>query len=503
MSTAVSAGTEGPRTYGNWRRPTSPGIGGLGLLGTVVLMAGLLAVVVAMMVAGFLAAGVIAVLTLTMLGLLTSRDRHHRNRGQRMLTRIAWARGKRSGSHLYRSGPLGRTPWGRYQLPGLAARSELSEWRDSYGRPFALIRVPQTNHYTVVVETQPDGAALVDEDQVDRWVAGWGVWLARLSREGDVVAASVTVDSAPDTGARLRLEVNSNLSPHGHPIAHAMLRETVASYPSGTADIRAFVAVTVIGTTPSGKRREPADVARDLGARLPGMLTALMDTGAGSAAPMTAYDLCQLIRTAYDPAVAAVFDEAHAAGHQVPLNWADVGPVTVDAGWATYRHDSCWSSSWTMSQPPRGMSFASVLTQLVSAHPDVDRKRVTLLYRPILSGVAAGIVEADKRNAEFAVTGQSRVSARAHTDLRAAAATAEEESRGAALLNFGLVVTATVTSRDRLDDAKAAIDNLSATARILLRPAYGSQDSAFAASLPLGLVLPAHLRVPAAVRTAL
>ena len=60
-----------------------------------------------------------------------------------------------------------------------------------------------------------------------------------------------------------------------------------------------------------------------------------------------------------------------------------------------------------------------------------------------------------------------------------------------------MVVTATVTELDRLDDAKAALVNLSAAARILLRPAYGSQDSAFAASLRhSGLVLPAHLKVP-------
>jgi hypothetical protein len=33
-----------------------------------------------------------------------------------------------------------------------------------------------------------------------------------------------------------------------------------------------------------------------------------------------------------------------------------------------------------------------------------------------------------------------------------------------------------------------------------LRVVYGSQDSAFAAALPLGLVLPKHLRVPGEVR---
>ena len=49
-------------------------------------------------------------------------------------------------------------------------------------------------------------------------------------------------------------------------------------------------------------------------------------------------------------------------------------------------------------------------------------------------------------------------------------------------------------------EAKAAVDNLAATARLRLRPVYGAQASAFAAALPLGLILPKHLKVPAAMR---
>ena len=47
------------------------------------------------------------------------------------------------------------------------------------------------------------------------------------------------------------------------------------------------------------------------------------------------------------------------------------------------------------------------------------------------------------------------------------------------------------------------IDHLAPTARIALRPVYGSQDSAFAAGLPLGLVLRSHLRVPNELRDSL
>jgi len=66
-----------------------------------------------------------------------------------------------------------------------------------------------------------------------------------------------------------------------------------------------------------------------------------------------------------------------------------------------------------------------------------------------------------------------------------------------------MLVTATSLTGDDLPDVEAAIDNLAAAARITLRPVYGSQDSAFAAGLPLGLVLSKHLKVPAEIRAAL
>jgi hypothetical protein len=88
-------------------------------------------------------------------------------------------------------------------------------------------------------------------------------------------------------------------------------------------------------------------------------------------------------------------------------------------------------------------------------------------------------------------------------EQRSAAATAAEEARGAGLVNFGLLVTATVTDRERLELARKAVDYLAPTARLQLRPVYGSQDNAFAAALPLGLVLPSHLKVPTELREAL
>lgn len=489
------------RTYGNWRRPTSPGLMGLGSVGTALLLGGLVVVVLVVMVAGpmrgFVTAALLGVLMLAVL----TKDRHGKNVISRTGARVAWWSARSQGSHLYRSGPLGRALWGTHQLPGILAPTRLSEHVDSYGRPFALLWTPATGSYSIVLGTEPDGASLVDQEQVDVWVAGWGHWLATLGDEPGLEAASVTIETAPDTGTRLRREVEMNIDPHAPAFARAMLEETVSHYPAGSSTVKAYVAVTFSAAARTGsKRRDVDEMGRELASRLPGMTQMLQATGAGAAHPLSAQELCETVRIAYDPASATLIDEAHASGEVPEISWADVGPTAAEASWDGYRHDSAYSVTWAMTSAPRGTVQSSVLARFLAPHRDIARKRVTLLYRPIDAARAAALVEADLRAAEFRQTSTSKPAARDVIAVRAAAATAAEEASGAGLVNFGLLATATVLDRTRQADARAAIDSLSATARLRLRPVYGSQDSAFAAALPLGLVLPKHVKVPAELR---
>jgi hypothetical protein len=488
------------RTYGNWRRPTSPGLLGLGASGTGALVIGMLMTVVLIMTVGLLEATLFAGVLGALILALTIRDVHNRNLLQRIGARFGWWSTRSAGSHLYRSGPLGRTGWGTYQLPGIVAATRLTEHRDGYDRPFAMLYTAKTLSYSIVIGAEPDGAALVDEQQIDTWVADWGHWLRNLGDEPGIEAASVTIDTAPDTGLRLRREVELSIDPDANDYSKALLREVVDRYPAGSSVVKAYIALTFSGKAGAGKRRDPDEMARELAARLPGLTGDLQATGAGAASLIDAEELCEAIRVAYDPAAAVLIDEAHASGDPIELSWADVGPTAAEASWGGYRHDSGWSRTWAMTSAPRGLVQAGVLARLLAPHRDIARKRVTLLYQPIDPGRAAALVESDQRAAEFQATNRRRAAARDSLAVRAAAATAAEEAAGAGLVNFGMLVTATVLDPGRMKDAAAAIDNLAATARVRLRPVYGSQDSAFAAALPLGLTLAKHVTVPDMLR---
>jgi hypothetical protein len=111
VTEAALSASAAPRTYGNWRRVQSVGIANLGLAGTIVLFVGLIFVVLGLMFSLVVSLGA-AVLTVAAIGPLMVRDRHNRNLFQRATARIAWARGRSAGQHLYRSGPLSRLPKG-------------------------------------------------------------------------------------------------------------------------------------------------------------------------------------------------------------------------------------------------------------------------------------------------------------------------------------------------------------------------------------------------------
>ena len=388
----TGAGVSPHRTYGNWRRVQSVGLGGLGLAGTIVLFAGLVLVVVALMVSILLALGV-AIVTGATLAPLMVKDRHNRNVLQRVTARAAWAKGRAAGQHLYRSGPLSRIPKGRCGLPGVLAMMSAIEAKDAYGRPFALLCHRWAGHVSVVLTTSPDGAALVDQEEVDNWVAHWGAWLASLANEPGLVGASVVVDAAPDPGTRLRHEVLGHESPEATPLARQVMEEVVEAFPVGSAAITCRVAVTweMTSRTQVGKKRSVDEMALDIGHRLPSLTASLAASGAGPSRPMTVAEVAAAVRVAYEPTLMGAVEDAGAEA--ASIEWEDAGPSAAQEHWDRYRHDGATSVSWIMTEAPRGHVFSNVLANLLAPHPDIARKRVALLYRPYDTAAAVRVVE--------------------------------------------------------------------------------------------------------------
>jgi hypothetical protein len=473
-------------TYGNWRRPRRPGLGPLGLVGTFGVFGGLVVVLLASLIS-LIAAAVLLVPLLALLGPLALRTQDGRNAYQMVALRISWSRRKSKGETVYVSGPLSRRPGGRYRPPGMLSRVTVTDGRDAYDRAFGVLHHRSRNLYTIVLCCEPDGGSLVDPDQVDNWVAMWGEWLARLAHEPGLRGASVIVETAPDPGSRLSTEVLPRLSPDAPPAARAVMEEVVESYPVTSSEMHSYITLTY--AVPAAQKRKPDDVINDLAIRVPGLLSGLIGAGGGSAYPLSAEQIAEVVRVAYDPAVAADVLRLRAEEGGTGLDWEDAGPAGAVETVGAYHHDSGVSRTWMLTLAPRGTVRSNVLHGMLEAAPGTRRKRVALVYRPIDPATSARIVESDRRGAQFmASSTRGMIQARAASEVRAAEQAAAEEASGAGLVEFSLLLTVTVDSAADLDDASVAVRNLLGASRIAMRPADRMQAAAFTCSLPVGIL---------------
>ncbi|BEP13852.1 hypothetical protein acdb102_21630 [Acidothermaceae bacterium B102] len=519
MTTTAERTGEEPRTYGNWRRPTTPGLPRLGLIGTILGMTGLVLVIFAQMIFGMFAGlGMLCLVTITVAP-IAYRNRAARNGWQIVTANVMWSLGVRRGQNLYRSGIAGPVPYGKHTLPGLLAPSKAYEAVDAAGHPFALIHIPATRHVAVVLACEPEGSQLVDQDTTDLWVALYGRFLAELAVEPGLEAAAVTVETANDPGTRLSTEIGLLRRPGAPSFAAAVLDEIAQTYALGAAAVQGRIAL-VYGTTrrtlderPRGRSRrrradssrsrlrEPAEMATQIGNRLPEILRRLSATGVGGVRAMTVTDVAETMRIAYDPAIATQVEGVKARGDASGTTWDNAGPVAVAEDWEYLRHDSGASITWQMVEAPRGAIQSQVLAPLLEPGREFLRKRVTLIYRPHSPSEAARVADGDVRTMVGQATarkGEAR--ATDSLELQAARQSAAEEAAGAGMTRFALLVTATVAAPADLARAVDAIEEAAGASRVVLRRCYGAQSASFAASLGVGVVLNKHVAVPDAIR---
>ena len=519
MTTTTERAVDEPRTYGNWRKPTTPGLPRLGLIGTILGMTGMVVVIFTQMLFGLVAGVGMLLFVCAGIGPIAYRNRAGRNGWQIVTANLMWFNGTRRKQNLYRSGVAGPVPYGQHKLPGLLAPSKAYEAVDAGGKPFAMLHIPATRHIAVVLACEPEGSQLVDQETTDLWVALYGRFLAELAVEPSLEVASVTVETAGDPGTRLSAEVDLLRSPNAPAFADAVLDEIKATYALGAAAVTGRITL-VYGTTrktlderPRGRGRrhktkntrtrirKPSEMAEQIGNRLPEIMRRLSATGAGGVRAMTVAEVAEMTRVAYDPAIGPQIEAARAVGSDPGITWENAGPVAQAEDWDYLRHDSGASITWQMVEAPRGAVQSHVLGPLLEPGKEFLRKRVTLVYRPHSPRDAARVADADVRTMIGQATarkGEAR--ATDSMELQAARQSASEEASGAGMTRFSMLVTATVAHPDQLPRAVDAVEEAAGASRVVLRRCYGAQSASFAASLGVGVVLNKHLAVPEAIR---
>jgi hypothetical protein len=517
VTTAADQDTaSAPRTYGNWRKPRTPGLPRLGLVGTVVALTGLIIVILVQMLFGLLPALVTGGIVLIGVGPIAYRNRAGRNGWQIFTANVMWLIGTRKRQNLYRSGIAGPIPYGSHKLPGLLSPVKAYEAIDVGGAAFGLLHIPSTRHYSVVLACEPEGAQLVDDETVDTWVALWGRFLAEAGVEPGLEALTATVETAPDPGSRLGSELGRLRAADAPPFATAVLDEIESTYARGAARVSGRVTITWTAIRPNlderprgrrsrqGRRsriRTPEEMAAQIGNRLPDIVRRLSVAGLGSVRALPTAEVAELVHIAYHPSADSSIDAMRSSGEATGISWDNAGPAALAEDWDQMRHDSGTSVTWQMVEAPRGAVQSQVLRPLLEPAREIARKRVTLVFRPHTASEAARVADADVRTALGRATARKGEARAADTlDLRAARQAAAEEASGAGMSRFSLLVSATVLHSADLAAAVDVVEEAAGASRLSLRRCYAAQSASFAAALGVGIVLNKHVAVPDVVR---
>lgn len=281
-------------------------------------------------------------------------------------------------------------PAGTLALPGDAAG--LRQFDDPETGA-VMIHDPHQATLTAVCEVSHPSFILLDPAEQERRVTSWGRMLATVCRSGRISRVQVLEQTLPDSGTGLMEWWRE----HGHQDGSwvAKTYEDLIGR-AGPAGERHLTTVSV-----SLDMRLAARAIRRSGGGIRGaatvlrqeMITAQNALRAAELRPSPWIDagkLAVMLRSAYDPAVAATLERTRNIGRSL----ATAGPVAVEEKWGSLRTDSAhhavlWVSEWPRAQVYPGFLAPVLMTSGV-------RRAFTILYQPVRTDQAAREIRRQK-----------------------------------------------------------------------------------------------------------
>ena len=389
------------------------------------------------------------------------------------------------GQLLYRRRIVTPRPAGTLALPGDQAR--LREYEDPTTGA-GMIHDPHQNTLTVVCEITHPAFVLLDPAEQERRVTAWGRVLATVCRSGRIATLQILERTLPDSGTGLA----EWWTTHGQPEDTSWAATTYAELinRAGPAGERHATTLSVsldmrnaarqIRTAGGGIRGAAAVLRQEMNT----LTAALRSADLTPSGWLTPGQIAVILRSAYDPAIAATLERHGQIGHDL----ATAGPVAVNETWSRIRTDSAHHAVLWISEWPRSMVYPGFLSPILLSSG--IQRSFSLICTPMRSDQAARDIRKKKvehisDQAQRAKIGQiedASQTAEYHDVLQQEA----DLTAGHGILRYTGLITITATTIEDLDAHVAALEQAAIQANCETRLLAGQQAQAFtAAALPL------------------
>lgn len=395
-----------------------------------------------------------------------------------------WATRVAAKQTVYRKRITTPRPAGTLALPGDAAalRMHLDPDTDA-----VMIHDPHNATLTALLEVGHPAFVLLDPGEQQRRVHAWGRVLATVCRSAHIARLQVLERTVPDSGTGL----SQWWAQHGHDDGSwvsGVYRELIdRAGPAGERHITTLSLALDLRAAARPIRAADGGIKGAAHVLRQEMTTLVSALRTADLRPEPWYgpgELAILLRSAYDPQIAASLERAGTLGHDL----ATAGPVAVDERWGRLRTDSAyhavlWISDWPRSQVYPGFLAPVILSSGI-------RRSVTLLCDPVRADQAARSIR--KLRTEYISDAAQRAKigqiddAQQTAEYRDVLRQEADLVAGHGILRYTGLISISADTSPELDTAIAAIQQAAIQASLETRLLVGQQASAFvAAALPL------------------
>lgn len=392
------------------------------------------------------------------------------------------------GQFLYRRRIVAPRPAGTLALPGDMAR--LREYEDpETGAGF--IHDPSAGTLTAVLTVSHPAFVLLDPGEQERRVSSWGRVLATVCRSGRISMLQVLERTLPDSGSGLAEWWAAHGIRNGSWASNTYAELIDRAGPAGerhattlSLSLNMRAAARQIRTAGGGMRGAAAVLRQEMTT----LVAALRAADLSPSGWLTCGQIAVILRSAYDPAVAASLERHGELGQAL----ATAGPVAVNESWSSLRTDSAHHAVLWISEWPRSMVYPGFLSPILLS-TGIQRS-FSLLCTPLRSDQAARDLR--KKKTEYISDAHQR---QRIGQIEDASQTAEFQdvlqqevdlTAGHGVLRYTGLISISAANAEELDAAVAAIEQAAIQASCETRLLVGQQAQAFtAAALPLCRVI--------------
>lgn len=388
------------------------------------------------------------------------------------------------GQLLYRRRFVKPRPAGSLALPGDMAR--LREYDDPITGA-GMVHDPTASTLTAIIAVSHPAFALLDPGEQERRVSSWGRVLATVCRSGRLAMLQVLERTLPDSGTGLAEWWASHGSADGSWASTTYAELIDRAGPAGERHATTLslaldmqVSARQIRTAGGGIRGAAAVLRQEMST----LVAALRSADLAPSSWLTCGEIAVILRSAYDPAVAATLERHGELGQSL----ATAGPVAVNESWSRLRTDSAFHAVLWISEWPRSMVYPGFLAPVLLS-TGIQRS-FSLLCTPMRSDQAARDIRKKKTEYISDAAQRQRIG-----QIEDASQTAEFQdvlqqeadlTAGHGVLRYTGLISVSARTADDLDAAVAAIEQAAIQASCETRLLVGQQAQAFtAAALPL------------------